>query len=247
VARDWHNLGAADPLWAVYVRSGVKDGRWDVGDFLQSGRDEVARVFDALAEPPGHFGLAVDFGCGVGRLSQALAGRFDRVIGVDVSGPMLARARELLTEPAISDRIAFALNERDDLAMLEDSTVDLVYSSLVLQHLPRSLAASYLREFLRILRPDGIAVVQVASRPTRSAKGLAFRVLPNWLTALLQRRLLHYPAPMRMQAMPRSWVGEQVRGAGGEIVSEAVDDTYGGHWIYTRYVLRPGLGRPRRT
>jgi hypothetical protein len=112
----------------------------------------------------------------------------------------------------------------------------------VLQHLSRRLAASYLTEFLRVLRPDGVAVVQVASRPTRSLKGLAFRLLPAPVTGWLQRRLLRYPAPMRMQAMPESWMAATVAAAGGRILSGTEDDSYGGHWIYTRYVLAPGIG-----
>ena len=36
---------------------------------------------------------ALDFGCGIGRLSQALAEHFDQVYGVDISPKMIELAR----------------------------------------------------------------------------------------------------------------------------------------------------------
>lgn len=232
----WRELGAEDPLWAVYVAPGTQHGGWDVEEFFRTGRDEVSRVMRSLSRTPSDSGVALDFGCGVGRLSQALAGYFGRVIAVDVSSPMIERAREL----DLGDhQIDFVLNERPDLRFVADRSIDLVYSSLVLQHLSRPLAAGYLAEFVRVLKPDGVAVVQVATRPTASVKGWTFRLLPARLTGLLQRRLLRYPAPMRMQAMPTAWVQATVAAAGGSVAGTDTDDSYGGHWVYTRFLIRP--------
>jgi ubiquinone/menaquinone biosynthesis C-methylase UbiE len=238
ITEHWRELGAEDPLWAVYVAPGTQHGGWDVDEFFATGREEVDRVMSTLSRTPSDDGVALDFGGGVGRLSQALARYFGQVVAVDVSAPMIDRAREL--DPG-DRRIRFVLNERTDLSFVEDGSIDLVYSSLVLQHLSRPLAAGYLAEFLRVLRPDGVAVVQVATRPTASLKGWAFRLLPARLTGLLQRRMLHYPAPMRMQAMPTSWVRNAVTAAGGHIVEADTDESYGGHWVYTRFFLRPGV------
>jgi SAM-dependent methyltransferase len=236
IAGHWRELGAEDPLWAVYVAPGTQHGGWDVEKFFRTGREEVDGVLAALPQPVPPDGVALDFGCGVGRLSQALARHVGQVIAVDVSPPMIQRARELYSG---DHRIDFVLNERPDLAFVADASVDLVYSSLVLQHLSRPLAAGYLAEFVRILAPDGIAIIQVATRPTLSVKGLAFRVLPAALTGLLQRRVLRYPAPMRMQAMATGWIVRAVESAGGRVVDTAVDDSYGGHWVYTRFFIRP--------
>jgi ubiquinone/menaquinone biosynthesis C-methylase UbiE len=236
IGRHWERLGAEDPLWAVYVAPGTRGGAWDVERFFATGRDELEQAF-AVLEPlgvPAAHGTALDFGCGVGRLSRPLRERFDRVVGVDVSEPMLVQARKLERG---AERIEFVLNRREDLSFLPDGEVDLVYSSLVLQHLPKRLAARYLCEFVRVLAPGGAAVVQVATRPTRSVKGWAFRVLPPPVTGLLQRVLLGYPAPMRMQAMSGRWLHKTVRSAGGSVLAEASDPTYQGHWIYTRYVI----------
>jgi SAM-dependent methyltransferase len=248
ISHNWQQLGAEDPLWAVYVAPGTQGGRWDVESFLATGRAEVGRVLSSLTRlgVPTSRNTALDFGCGVGRLSQPLAQEFDRLISVDVSEAMLNRAREL---DRSGGNVEFVLSRKPDLGFVPDASVDLVYSSLVLQHLPRSLSGRYLAEFVRVLAPGGVAVVQLATRPTVSVKGWAFRLLPPAFTGWFQRQVLGYPAPMRMQAMSRRWVRRQIVAAGGFILEALDDPTYGGHWIYTRYIIcrSDGVGAPAET
>jgi SAM-dependent methyltransferase len=236
IARDWQQLGTIDPLWAVYVAPGTERGGWNIGEFFATGCSEADRVFSELAGigRPTARRIALDFGCGVGRLSQPLADRFDRVLAVDVSPAMLKRAAEL---DRSGGRIEFILNHEAHLGCVASASVDLVYSSLVLQHLVRPLAAKYLAEFIRILAPGGVAVVQLATRPTASLKGWADRLLPAPIIGWIQTHVLAYPAPMRMEAMPTSWVRAQVAVASGRIIAQAEDSSYGGHWIYTRYFI----------
>lgn len=235
VAADWTALGKADPLWAVLVSPEHRNGRWDVQRFLQTGRAETAAVLHRLAElglPVGR-SSALDFGCGAGRLSQALAAHFDSVIGLDISEPMLVKARELDTAGLVD----FRRNDQPNLAAFDDDSYDLVMSSLVLQHLPARLAAGYLSEMLRVCRPGGAVVVQVASRPDWSLKGVLFRFAPRRLLRFAQRRLLRYPAPMDMNALSAIEVQRAAAAAGGRIVDQAAEPMYGGHWHYTRYYL----------
>jgi ubiquinone/menaquinone biosynthesis C-methylase UbiE len=105
---------------------------------------------------------ALDFGCGAGRLTQALATRFDRVDGVDVATSMVDLARRHNTHP---DRVAFHLNERPDLRALEDGSYDFILSIVVFQHMSNDLKAGYLREFVRVLAPGGVAVVRSKAQP----------------------------------------------------------------------------------
>lgn len=236
VKADWIRLGAEDPLWAVYVAPDTRGGRWDVDALFALGRQEVDRVFADIARAgltPGD-GLALDFGCGVGRLSAALATRFEQVVGVDISETMLATARSLGRG---GERVRFVLNTEPDLGFVETGSVDVVYSSLVLQHIPKRPALGYLAEFGRILAPGGVAAFQVATRPTLSLKGLAFRFLPWPVLAWAQRRLLGYPAAMRMTAIGRAEVEQAVAGTGATVVEAIDDDSYGGHWHYTRYLV----------
>src|SRR5918996_3736926 len=91
-------------------------------------------------------GVALDAACGTGRLSALLAERGHRIIGVDSSPDMLARARERV--PAGD----FHLGDLSRLPVPDDS-VDLIVCSLALTHVPD--LKPVLAEFARVLRPGG--------------------------------------------------------------------------------------------
>ncbi len=201
IRSDWTELGAPDPLWAVLVSPEHRHGRWDVDEFLTTGRDEVAATLmhaASLGLCPVR-GTALDFGCGVGRLTIAMADHFDSVVGVDISPTMIAAARRLDT----AKRCGFVENNRGDLSVFPDRSFELVYSSLVLQHLPARLACGYVAEMLRVLRPGGVLIVQLATSADNSVKGLLVRVLPLRAVRFAQQRLLGYPAPVDMYPMAR--------------------------------------------
>src|SRR5437588_118672 len=93
----WDRHARRDPLWAILSDTAKKDGKWDVARFFQTGVSEIASLLYEL-DAQGIFpsrGAALDFGCGVGRLTQALAPHFDRVVGVDVSSCMQELATRL--------------------------------------------------------------------------------------------------------------------------------------------------------
>src|SRR4051794_28283830 len=95
--RNWEALGEQDALWAILSVPEKRGGGWDLDAFFATGRAEVAELLDLSRrlDPPRERGTALDFGCGVGRISQALAEHFDRVIGVDVAESMVREARRL--------------------------------------------------------------------------------------------------------------------------------------------------------
>ncbi|HET9139852.1 class I SAM-dependent methyltransferase [Actinophytocola sp.] len=241
VRRDWTRLGERDPLWAVYVAPGRRGGSWDVEEFLELGRRDVGRAMAWLERlgVRGRFDRALDFGCGAGRLSQALAERAGEVVGVDVSAPMLEMAAEL---DRTAGRCRFVLNDADDLGLFADGEFDLVYTELVLQHLPAPMIDRYLGEFLRVLRPGGIAVFQCTVSPMWTVKGMIWRFVPPPLVRLGQRYVLRYPAPMRMTAYPARRVAAVVAAHGGEVVGSMVQDDRAAHWRTAHYAVR----RPAR-
>jgi len=112
-----------------------------------------------LSHPPGR-GAAFDFGCGVGRLTQALAEHFESVTAVDISERMIELARGLNRH---GERVSYVHNTASDLAAFSPGTFDFVYSDIVLQHVVPAASDRYIREFVRILRPGGITVFQVPS------------------------------------------------------------------------------------
>lgn len=127
-----------------------------VGDPV-SGAGELASLFGRLgADPRG--GVCVEVGCGPGRMTGELAGRFDRVVALDVSPAMVERARGAVD----AQNVEFRVVPGDRLAGVPDESADVIVCYLVLQHLPRrSLVGDYLREFARVLKPGGEAFVQL--------------------------------------------------------------------------------------
>lgn len=158
----WNRHAASDPLWAVCSFDDKSNGRWDLQLFMQSGEREIALLFHrmtGLGLTVGH-GAALDFGCGVGRLTQALARRFERVFGVDVSDGMVDLATRL---NRYEGRVRYFANTAPDLRHFEKSSVDFIYSNIVLQHMDPALARETLVDFLRLLRPGGLLVFQLPS------------------------------------------------------------------------------------
>lgn len=158
--RTWDSWGRMDPMWAVLSEPEKQDGRWDPDQFFQTGRAEIAALMGHLAElgRPERHRRCLDFGCGVGRLTQALAEYFERADGVDIAASMVERARALNRH---GDRCRYSVNVRNDLRLFPDATFDLLYSRLVLQHIPPDIASSYVPEFIRLLEPGGIAVFYI--------------------------------------------------------------------------------------
>ena len=237
VRADWTRLGAEDPLWAVHVAPDKRGGRWEVQEFLALGRQDVDRARGILTGLglPTTWDRVLDFGCGAGRLSQALAEHADEVVGLDVSPPMLETARAL---DRSDGRCSFVLGEDPDLRAFPDGSFDLVYTERVLQHLPRPVLENYLAEFVRVLRPGGVAYLHCTTRPMWTPRGMAWRFAPGPLVRWAQRRLLGYPAPMRMTGMTEERVAAVVGAAGAEVLAGVAVDEPKTHWQARRYVVR---------
>jgi SAM-dependent methyltransferase len=164
LSRDWETLGRLDARWGVLADNEKRGGGWDDASFFGSGRQVVGEILDIVREAggsPARTNRALDFGCGVGRLSRALTEYFSRVDGVDVAASMIAQAEA--SNPA-HDRISFHHNPESDLRLFGDNTFDLVFSFIVLQHIPTPLALSYVREFVRVAAPGATIVFQAPYR-----------------------------------------------------------------------------------
>lgn len=160
----WDEFGRLDPLWAILSSPAMRGRRWQLTDFMKNGEREAALLFHELQRLGTSIETcsAVDFGCGVGRVTQALARRFARVLGIDISPAMIDMANRINLYPGV---VNYVVNVADDLDIVPSGSTDLVYSNIVLQHIPSDLAKRYIREFFRILSRDGVAVFQVPSHP----------------------------------------------------------------------------------
>lgn len=247
--RIWDNLAELDPLWAVLSDPDRRFGGWDVGEFLATGEAEVTDVLATAAQlgRPRRYGRALDFGAGVGRLTRALAKHFEEAVGVDVSTKMLSLARDINADRG---RCTFLVNADPDLRQFGDQSFDLVYSSLVLQHLPSAdLAARYVAEFLRVVRPDGIVVFQapyhVHWRNLLQLRRRLWAMLARTGVRpafLYGRMALH---PIRMTALPREQV-QQLAETSGATIAQVTVESIGGAYQTARYCILPAPETPPR-
>ncbi len=165
--RNWDEFGKQDPLWAIRTEPDKRGGKWDVAEFFGSGEDHVRGLVARLAELglPTR-GVVLDFGCGVGRLTQAFGDHYDEVWGLDIAPSMIEGAEAFNRH---GSRVHYVVNDRPDLGRFEDATFDLVFSVIVLQHIRPDLSLGYVREFFRICKPGGAVVFQIPSLLGRDA------------------------------------------------------------------------------
>lgn len=164
VKSSWNRFAESDAMGAVMTGE-----EWDEDAFYRTGLSDIDSLMEEAQDvyPDLQLGEALDFGCGLGRLSFGLARRFKRVTGIDISNEMIERAASNSRAP---ENVTFVLNEDDHLKRLDSNAYDFVLSLIVLQHMPRKFARSYIAEFLRIARPGGLAVFQLPTRKRRRKK-----------------------------------------------------------------------------
>ena len=218
----WEEIAREDPFWAVLSCPGQKYGRWDSESFFATGELEIAAVMSRAERlsHPRRRQTALDFGCGLGRLTRSLSRRFDTAVGLDISETMVRRARKLNADfPGCE----FRANTWPDLRDFPDQSFDMVYSGRVLQHLPGlSDIKHYLVEFLRVVRDDGLIVFQLPHQLTppvrlepRRNLYLLLRGLGFSSSFLYWRLGLH---PMRMTSVATSEVTRLLASCGGRVL-----------------------------
>jgi ubiquinone/menaquinone biosynthesis C-methylase UbiE len=213
VMRDWDFLAKRDALWAILTDSSKMDGKWDVAEFMATGDAEIRTVMDHLARidyTPKVNGAALDFGCGVGRLTQPLARRFSSCIGVDISQQMIQRAESL--NRYVQCRYVTNLDTRLPFA---DASFVFIYSNIVLQHMSQQLSAEYLREFVRVLAPGGALVFGVQdSFAVRDISSVLFRVRQQLrVRSRIKKMLGICSADMQMHCMSEAVVRQALGAA----------------------------------
>lgn len=154
MAHAWEIWGRQDPYYGVLSDERFRTARISESreEFFATGEDFVKRALSIYESCFGTLsrGRALDFGCGVGRLTLPLAGLFEEAVGTDVAPSMLAEAR---ANAAGVNGVCFVQSDHS-LSALE-GTFDFVLSYIVFQHIPRAEGMRLCRELLRRIRPGG--------------------------------------------------------------------------------------------
>jgi SAM-dependent methyltransferase len=167
----WNGAAKDNPYY--YVSSyGSYGADRNLNEFWASGRtiwSDLKRLTGYVPKPND---VVVEIGCGVGRLTRAIAPEVQKVIALDISGSMLAVARE-----ANLPNVDFREVEGFALPSIADRSVDLVLAYCVFQHLPSNAAMkSYLDEMLRVAKRPGMIAFTLVPRDRTTWLLPAFRL-----------------------------------------------------------------------
>jgi SAM-dependent methyltransferase len=168
-------------------------------------------------------GRALDLGCGLGRITRALAKRFEEVVAIDVSTEMVRRAEELHPADELPN-VRFLVTDGLHVP-LEAESVDFVFSYEVFQHLPtRDVIRGNLAEVARVLHPDGLAVIHVHRPPGAGVYWLerSKRAVPDPVWTQLKRTVgrgdpltsdvtFRGTAPLRRKDIVELWTSAGLR------------------------------------
>ena len=243
----WNQLGKRDAFWSILTGSDKKDDKWNIEEFFSTGRKEITSIIEYLKSLRINiqYKKALDFGCGVGRLTQALGYYFDEVYGVDISPSMIELAEKY---NSIGKKCKYSLNDNNDLHIFHDNTFDFIYSNLVLQHMKSKYSKKYIKEFIRILLPHGILIFQQPSReklvshPNIGAKMkiLIKKVIPSTWVDLYRNKIqtkTDGEPKMEMYEIRKKEVLKLLKGQETKVIEIIEDPNWSPNWVNFQYVV----------
>lgn len=151
---DWAQIAASEPFYGVLTDPAFLSGNMTdeaLARFWSSGGPDIGWQVDLLQAHYGPFAprTALDFGCGVGRLTRAMAPFADTVYGVDVAPAMLDIARRHAPGNVIyTDSIP-------------DVELDWVNSLIVFQHIHPRRGVALIEQLVGRLRSGGAVTLHV--------------------------------------------------------------------------------------
>jgi SAM-dependent methyltransferase len=239
--RDWNQLGKQNPFGAILTGSAGELPQWRVDEFFDTGRVDADRFLADLARiaPNVPMSRVLDFGCGVGRVTRALARHFETSVGVDIAPSMIARAMSLNQSFCNS---SFRVARTPELREIETAVYEVVYSRLVLQHIPPALIGRYIRALIRVLAPGGVLMFQMPEEiaPEPEDVFLGAPVIGGVLKSHLPRVIVHTyrrikyrfivdesTPSMAMFGMAKESVIQIVTEAGARILAIEPDHSHG--------------------
>lgn len=146
--RDWQRIGETEPFWGVLTMPEFRKDSLTpdaVAAFYETGKDYVAWLkgqMEVFCQAPFKPRKALDFGCGVGRMTHAMTAVADDVVGVDVAPAMLDKARERGTSG-----VRFQTT-------VPDERFDWIHSYIVFQHIPAARGMEIVHDLLNRLTAD---------------------------------------------------------------------------------------------
>jgi SAM-dependent methyltransferase len=202
---DWKAIGAAEPFWGVITAPQFKRKNLDsdcLASFYACGVEHIVSVTSRLeraAAKPIHVSRALDFGCGTGRLSEAMTKYADEVIGFDISPNMLTEARR------------YSKGGVHYCDQIPDGKFGWINSFIVFQHVPPKRGLKLFEELLQKLDHGGFISLHftiyrdLAADPPERFGEAPVSMLRKWAHAMLRKSAIG-------KAVRRIWWGSAPRG-----------------------------------
>lgn len=198
----WEKFGRSDAYFGVISQPAFRAAHTE-GEardaFFRSGEEHLERVLGIVREhlvPDFRPQRALDFGCGVGRVTIPIARNATEAVGVDVSPSMLAEARRNAEAAGIAN--STWVRSTPGLGAVSGD-FDFIHSYIVFQHIRPRRGESLLRDLLDRLRDGGVGALHF----TFAKRIATWRKFVQWsrkrvpylhnLLNLIQRRTLDYP------------------------------------------------------
>lgn len=153
---DWNAIAEFHPYYQVLSHDRFLDPTQDdLVDFFASGEHDILHTRNIVEQHLGSFNpkTALDFGCGVGRLTIALAKLAGQATGVDISEGMLALARQHILEFGVDVDLAREIPI--------GRQYDWVHTAIVLQHIPPARGYGLIRDLWEAVAPGGAFTFQL--------------------------------------------------------------------------------------
>ena len=243
----WERMGHEDPMWAVLSDPGkeAESGGWELDDFFAGGYADVTGLrsrAEALDLAIGS-GRALDFGCGVGRLTQALGQYHDEVVGIDIAESMVTEATRLALERNVAE-VSFQVSTTAALPFA-DGEFDFALTLIVLQHLSPNQGRSFIKELIRVVMPGGALVFQIPSHVKSPSEPETIQqkllgLLPEPIADKVRSARINRPGVGNhpMNGIRLGTVARIIEASGATLVAAVEDSSSGDAWCSYRYFVR---------
>jgi SAM-dependent methyltransferase len=227
IKKAWTHLGKSNPHFSVLTNPSYLPENLDknIEEFWATGAQEVDRVIPVLERHgfgPTAGKIAVEYGCGVGRVTTALGKHFSRVHGYDISPEHL----KLATQRAQAVGAANAeFHECSVETLGKVEKCDFYYSRIVFQHNPPPVIHLLIQNALKALNPGGIALFQI---PVYSP-GYRFKI-DEWLAQ-------DHALDMQMHCLPQQHIFRLIQDEGCLPLEVREDDSAGTQYLSNLFVV----------
>jgi len=232
---NWDKFGRTDPLWSILSHPKMKGNQWNLNEFIATGKREVNELVAYLhkLEHPFPQGTALDFGCGIGRITQPLCDYFETCHGVDIAPSMIEFANAFNRHRKCC---FYHLHQQEHLALFADNSLNFIYCVITLQNIPPRYTKKYLVEFMRILAPQGLIVFQVPSHPLTIK--LKFKQwVPQWMMHYFYQAKYGDKPVMELHGVPQAEVIRLLKQCGGQVIDIKADKRAFGGWASYQYCV----------